>query len=90
MTKSLTQEQFDRLTPYVWYWNSLKQSGSITGMQEQEKSVINDIHFELLGVKHNITCPNCIIEMVTYVYRQYDKFKLNQPEGKPKRKRINE
>lgn len=75
MTQALTLEQFNRLTPFYSYWDSLKKTGSVSNLQDHEKHIMNDVHFELLGIRSKLSCNNCVLEMLTYVYMQYDKFK---------------
>ncbi len=74
-------DQYNRLKPLCPYWQSLKTSGSVSGIQTNDVAIMNQVHFELLGIRQNITCSNCITELITYVFIQYDKFNNSIGEG---------
>lgn len=72
--KTLNEDQYNALKPIKWVWDSLRSNGSVSGLQHSEKELMNSIHFELLGTKSNLSCSSCVIELITFIFIQLDKY----------------
>lgn len=73
----MNQESIDFLDKHRFFFDKLEREGTINNIGFAEKEgFLNVIRKEFSpGYMVNLYCGNCIVDMIRFVYTQYDKAK---------------
>jgi len=70
----MNEAQYNLISPLQFYWQNLEQTGNLTNINEMELHIMKSVHDEILGVKTNISCKNCVLEMVQFLGARFKKY----------------
>jgi len=73
--KSLSEVQYKFLQTMQWAFDSMRQHGSVSGLQQNDIEAMATIQLELHGTKVNTSCTNCVSDLIvvmSYTLKKYE------------------
>lgn len=71
-----SEEHYNKLKPLEHYWKTFKKSGTVLSLDQRDINILEEVQFDLHGIKLNKSCNNCVSDALTTSFIQFDKFHI--------------
>lgn len=71
----MNKEQFDKLTKYLHYWNTLQTSGTLLYINPEDAKEMSKIYKEINRHNVNLSCNDCVRDMFNSLFNLYNNVK---------------
>lgn len=88
-----TEEHYIKMKRYEHLYKEYEQTSSVVRLDHNLLEIMQDVHFALFGIRTNLSCYNCILELFQITFQIFRKYEANkningEVEGRAKRPRI--
>ena len=70
----MNRNQYNLVEPHRYYWEALEKTGSLDNIPESVLLTFQNVAGQILDVKYNLACKNCVIEMIQFLGLRFKKY----------------